>query len=209
MLSEKNNIYLRPFISSLLLLTGFIFHFFHFAFYQHDISPLLWNILAYLPVGIPVLIEAYKCIKNKDIFSEYTLMSIATIGAFCIGEYPEAVSVMLFYTIGEIFQDRAVNRAKQNITSLLNLKSNITFVIRNGQAIATDPKLVQIGDIIEVKVGERVSLDGSLLSPSSACFDTAALTGESTPKTIGEKGSILSGMLSLNKVVHIKVTKPY
>jgi Cd2+/Zn2+-exporting ATPase len=142
-----------------------------------------WYVAAYLPVGLPVLREAVKGIIKSEIFSEFLLMSIATIGAFAIGEYPEGVAVMLFYSVGEVFQTLAVKRAKTNIKSLLDQRPDEVTVIRNNQATTLNAETVNIGDIIQLKAGEKLGLDGELLS-AIASFNTAALTGESKPEAM-------------------------
>ncbi|RYD71285.1 MAG: cadmium-translocating P-type ATPase, partial [Sphingobacteriales bacterium] len=136
------------------------------------------------------------------------LMSIATIGAFAIGEYPEGVTVMLFYTIGELFQMAAVNRAKRNISALLDVRADAANVLRNGKYESINPEKVEIGETIQIKAGEKIPLDGEMLSEKSS-FNTAALTGESKPKTINKGENVLAGMLNLDKVIEIKVTKAF
>lgn len=167
-----------------------------------------WYIIAYIPVGYPVIKEAWEAIKEKSFFNEFSLMSIATIGAFYIGEYPEGVAVMLFYSVGELFQESAVNKAKNNIKALLDIRPDSASVLKNGIYTQTTPEQVTIGEQIIVKAGEKVPLDGILLSESSS-FNTSALTGESTPKTIRKNESVLAGMLNIDKVSEIKVTKKY
>lgn len=167
-----------------------------------------WYIVAYLPVGIPVLKEVWETFLAKDFFTEFSLMSIATIGAFGIGEYPEGVTVMLFYTIGELFQMAAVNRAKRNISALLDVRADVANVLRNGQYENVNPEEVEIGETIQIKAGEKIPLDGEMLSEKSS-FNTAALTGESKPKTINKGENVLAGMLNLDKVIEIKVTKAF
>jgi len=167
-----------------------------------------WYIVAYLPVGVPVLQEVWETFKAKDFFTEFSLMSIATIGAFAIGEYPEGVTVMLFYTIGELFQLAAVNRAKRNISALLDVRADVAHVLRNGRYESASPEKVEIGETIQIKAGEKIPLDGEMLSEKSS-FNTAALTGESKPKTINKGQSVLAGMLNLDKVIEIKVTKAF
>nr|WP_231465625.1 heavy metal translocating P-type ATPase [Pedobacter sp. Leaf132] len=169
---------------------------------------LYWYILAYLPVGVPVLKEVWETFKAKEFFTEFSLMSIATIGAFAIGEYPEGVTVMLFYTIGELFQLAAVNRAKRNISALLDVRADVAHVLRNGKYEDVEPEKVEIGDIIQIKAGEKTPLDGELLSEKSS-FNTAALTGESKPKTINKGDNVLAGMLNIDAVIEIKVTKAF
>lgn len=178
------------------------------AWFQLPGIALLWYLAAILPVGLPVLKEAWECIRAKDIFNEYTLMSMAAAGAFYIGEYPEGVAVMLFYAVGERLQDRAVSKARSNIRALLDMRPETVTVLRKSQSAVCDPRKVAVGEIIEVKSGERVSLDGVLLS-QAACFNTSALTGESMPQQILKDGTVLAGMIPEGQAVRIKTSKPY
>ncbi|WP_432708873.1 heavy metal translocating P-type ATPase [Pedobacter sp.] len=162
------------------------------------------NAIAYLLAGRGVLSQAFTNIKRGDIFNEFVLMSVATLGAFYIGEYSEGVAVMVFYQIGEWFQDLAVDRAKRNIKALLDIRPNQVTVIRNGQAKTINPSLVALGETIEVKPGERVALDGVLKS-ASASFNTAALTGESKPDTKYKGDNVLAGMVNLQTMAEIEV----
>ena len=165
-------------------------------------------IFAYLPVGLPVLKEALESIKKGEIFSEFFLMSIATIGAFVIGEYPEGVAVMLFYSVGEVFQTLAVKRAKANIKTLLDQRPDEVTIFENNVARTIKAEAAKIGDIVQLKSGEKLGLDGELLS-ESASFNTAALTGESVPDTKAKGESVLAGMINLNTVALVKVTTEY
>jgi Cd2+/Zn2+-exporting ATPase len=170
---------------------------------------IVWYVLAYIPVGFPVIKEAFKSIIKGEVFSEFFLMGIATIGAFAIGEYPEGVAVMLFYAVGEVLQTLAVKKAKSNIKSLLDQRPDeVTILNAANQPQTVDAASVKIGEIIQLKPGEKLGLDGKLLS-EKASFNTAALTGESTPdnKTKGE--TVLAGMINLNTVAHIQVTTAY
>nr|WP_255495446.1 heavy metal translocating P-type ATPase [Dysgonomonas sp. 521] len=169
---------------------------------------LAWYITAYLPVGLPVVLEGCKALSNKDFFTEYTLMVIATVGAFFIGEYPEGVAVMLFYAVGELFQENAVNRAKRSISALLDVRPETADVVKGDSLETVSPDNVNIEDIIEVKVGGRVPLDG-ILQSESASFNTAALTGESVPRTIRKGEEVLAGMIATDNVSRIVVTKPF
>jgi Cd2+/Zn2+-exporting ATPase len=168
----------------------------------------VWYIVAYAPVGLPVLKEAIQSITKGEIFSEFLLMCIATIGAFAIGEYPEAVAVMLFYAVGEIFQTLAVKRAKANIKTLLDQRPDEVTIIENNQSKTIKAEVVNIGDIIQLKAGEKVGLDGELLT-ETASFNTSALTGESKPDTKAKGETVLAGMINLNTVAQIKVTTAY
>lgn len=165
-----------------------------------------WYVLAYLPVGWPVLVKGWKAILKGDVFTEFFLMGIATLGAFAIGEYPEAVAVMLFYAIGELFQDAAVNRAKRNIKALLDIRPESASVQRNGQMMTVHPEEVQTGETIQVKPGEKVPLDGKMLSEKSS-FNTSALTGESKPATYNKGENVLAGMVNLDRLIELKVTR--
>lgn len=167
-----------------------------------------WYVAAYLPVGLPVLKEAFQSIKQGEVFSEFLLMGIATLGAFAIGEYPEAVAVMLFYSVGEVFQTLAVKRAKLNIKTLLDQRPDEVTILKNNQAITLKAEAVNIGDIIQLKSGEKLGLDGELLS-ETASFNTAALTGESKPDTKAKGETVLAGMINLNSVSQVKVTTAY
>ncbi|OYU93436.1 MAG: cadmium-translocating P-type ATPase [Bacteroidetes bacterium B1(2017)] len=163
---------------------------------------------AYLPVGFPVLKEALQSILKGEIFSEFLLMSIATVGAFGIGEYPEGVAVMLFYSVGEVFQGMAVKRAKANIKSLLDQRPDEVTILQNNEAKTIKAASANIGDIIQLKAGEKLGLDGELLS-ENASFNTAALTGESKPDTKTKGEIVLAGMINLNTVAQVKVTTDY
>jgi Cd2+/Zn2+-exporting ATPase len=143
---------------------------------------IAWYVVAYLPVGIPVLKEAFESIRNGEIFSEFLLMGIATIGAFAIGEFPEGVAVMLFYAVGEVFQTLAVQRAKKNIKLLLDQRPDEATVMNGEKATVKKASEISIGEIIQLKPGEKLALDGKLIS-DTASFNTAALTGESKPDT--------------------------
>jgi Cd2+/Zn2+-exporting ATPase len=163
------------------------------------------NIIAYLLAGRAVLNLAFRKAVRGDIFNEFVLMSVATLGAFYIGEYSEGVAVMVFYQIGEWFQDAAVNRAKLNIKSLLDIRPNQVTVIRNGQVRTINPSLVTLGETILIKPGERVALDG-LLSTAAASFNTSALTGESKPDTKYQGEPVLAGMVNLQTLAEVEVT---
>lgn len=169
---------------------------------------LTWYILAYLPVGFPVLKEAIQAMTKAEFFTEFLLMSLATIGAFAIGEYPEGVAVMLFYAVGEIFQTLAVRRAKSNIKALLDQRPDQVNVLEDGQIKSVKAEKVQIGALIQLRSGEKLALDGTLLS-ESATFNTAALTGESKPDTKLQGDTVLAGMINLNSVTKVQVTTAY
>lgn len=163
------------------------------------------NAIAYLLAGFSVLGMAFRKVKRGDIFNEFVLMSIATLGAFYIGAYSEGVAVMVFYTIGEWFQDSAVRRAKASIKALLDIRPDEVNVMRNGQMERIHSSEVQMQEIIQMKPGEKVALDGELVSESSS-FNTSALTGESRPDTKYKGEQVLAGMINLNTVSEVKVT---
>lgn len=206
-LSQKRPI-TRTVISFVLLVGGLIMSAAGVSFFENQWIRLGWYVIAYFPVGIPVLKEAWEAIREKDIFNEFTLMSIATIGAFFIGEYPEGVAVMLFYSIGELFQGAAVNRAKRNIGALLDVRPEKASVVRDNGIETVFSEEVSVGDTVEVKPGERVPLDGIMLS-GSAVFNTSALTGESVPRNIKKNEEVLAGMIAVDSVCRIKVTRPF
>ena len=207
----KNSIfqeYWKAGLSFILLISGIIMNALGSSFFHKEYVALIWYIVAYLPVGLPVMKEAWESMKEKDYFSEFTLMIVATIGAFYIGEYPEGVAVMLFYTIGELFQDKAVDKAKRNIGALLDVRPEKALVLRDNSLITESPKNVKVGEIIEIKSGERVPLDGVMLNEVAA-FNTAALTGESVPRNIRKGEEVLAGMIVTDKVIRIRVTRPF
>lgn len=202
-----------PAISSLMLLLGGIaldnyatngptFRWFN------DPWRFIWYVVAYLPVGWPVLRRAWSSSIRGDVFTEFFLMSVATLGAFAIREYPEGVAVMLFYTIGELFQDAAVLRARRSIKALLDVRPDEVTVLKNGKAQVVKAATVAVGDVVQIKPGEKVGLDGTMRS-ASGTFDTAALTGESVPRTIEKGEAVLAGMINRQSLVEMDVTTPY
>lgn len=209
--SAKNNLlseFKLPIISLCLLLIAIAFdNWFPQTWFKGWVR-IIWYVVAYAPVGLPVLKEAFESIAKKEIFSEFLLMCIATIGAFAIGEYPEAVAVMLFYAVGEVFQTLAVKRAKANIKTLLDQRPDEVTILENNQPKTIKAETVNIGDIIQLKPGEKLGLDGELLT-DNASFNTAALTGESKPDTKAKGETVLAGMINLNTVAQVKVTTAY
>ncbi|GEQ87420.1 cadmium/zinc/cobalt-transporting ATPase [Patiriisocius marinistellae] len=207
--SEPNSFktYIPAIISFTMLIIGIALDYFDVAFFK-DWVRIVWYGIAYLPVGFPVLKEGWKNITKGDVFTEFFLMSIATIGAFIIGEYPEGVAVMLFYAVGELFQNAAVNRAKSNIKALLDVRPNEALVYRNNDFLSVNPETVEIGEKIQVRVGEKVPLDGILLSDKGS-FNTAALTGESKPDTIAKGEKVFAGSINMDGVVEIETTKEF
>ena len=195
-------------LSFLLLVGGVILRYLQLPFWMIPGVEVLWFLLAFLPVGFPVMVEVWKSIRQKDIFNEFSLMLLATIGAFCIGEYPEGVAVMLFYSVGERVQHRAVDRARRNIRRLLDVRPEKALVLRQGKEQSVFPGEVEVGEMIMVKPGERIPLDG-LLQEEYALFDPSALTGESLPRTINRGEEVLAGMIVSGQAIRLKVTKPY
>lgn len=175
--------------------------------YSEPIRFLVY-LIAYLPVGFPVIKKAVELGSTGSIFTEYFLMAIATIGAFAIGEYPEAVAVMLFYEVGEFIQHQAVANARSNIKALLDLRPHVAHVLQQDQFVDQNPQTVDIGAQLEVRKGERVPLDGSLLD-AHAELNLAALTGESLPKLIKQGEEILAGAINAGEVFHMQVRKSY
>lgn len=178
---------------------------FGFHFVPGKWIDLAIHTVAFLLAGWKVLDLAFRKAKRGDIFNEFVLMSVATLGAFYIGSFSEGVAVMVFYSIGEWFQDAAVSRAKRNIKALLDIRPDEVTVLRNGRSEVTNPVEIQLGENIQVKPGEKVALDGELVS-ESASFNTSALTGESKPDTRYKGESILAGMINLSTVSEVKVT---
>jgi Zn2+/Cd2+-exporting ATPase len=197
--------YLPAIISFVLLMAGIAMDYFDVAFFKGWLRIALY-ILAYIPVGLPVIKEAFNALMKGEIFTEFFLMSIATLGAFAIGEYPEGVAVMLFYAVGELFQSAAVRRAKDNIKALLDVRPKIASVFRNGSFVEVNPNEVSVDETIQVKVGEKVPLDGTLFS-EKASLNTAALTGESKPQSIQTGENVMAGSINLEGVIEIKTTK--
>jgi len=169
---------------------------------------IIWYIIAYIPVGFPVIKDAFKSISQGDVFSEFLLMTIATVGAFAIAEYPEAVAVMLFYAVGEVFQTMAVSKAQANIKSLLDQRPDEVTILNGNEPQTVKAETVNIGSIIQLKPGEKLGLDGELIS-NTASFNTSALTGESKPDTKNKGETVLAGMINLNTVAQVKVTAAY
>lgn len=164
--------------------------------------------LAYLPVGWPVWKHAWNGMRHGDWFNEFVLMALATVGAFCIGEFAEAVAVMLFYTIGEEFQERAVRQAQSHIDSLLDMKEQQVEVFRNGAWTHDLPEQIQVNETIRLQAGNQIPLDGILLSYKGR-FNTAALTGESVPQSKHHGDALLAGMINEEHVIEMQVTHRY
>ena len=200
--------YIPAIISFVMLMVGIAVDYFDAIPQFQGWIRVVWYTLAYIPVGFPVIKEGWKSLIKGDVFTEFFLMSIATIGAFIIGEYPEGVAVMLFYAVGELFQNAAVNRAKGNIKALLDVRPKEANVFRDGDYISVSPEAVNIGEKIQIRVGEKIPLDGILLS-EKASLNTAALTGESKPDSIQKDAKVYAGSINLESVIEVEVTNTF
>lgn len=210
--SNGNESTLRMFLPSIIsfigLLIALLFDNYFPQSWFNGWFRIVWYVAAYIPVGLPVLKEAYASIGKGAIFSEFFLMGIATLGAFGIGQYAEGVAVMLFYSIGELFQMLAVKRAKLNIKLLLDQRPDVANVVMGQNVIAIKASEVTIGAVIELKPGEKLALDGMLLS-DYATFNTAALTGESKPDSKSKGDTILAGMINGTSIAQVEVTTAF
>ena len=169
---------------------------------------LILMLAAYILLGKDTVLKAVKNVEKGDFFDENFLMTVATLGAIIIGEYPEAVAVMLFYEVGELFQSYAINKSRKSIADMMDIKPEYANVIRDNKSEKVEPDEVQIDEIIEIKPGERVPLDAIIIKGETT-LDTSALTGESIPVEVREGASILSGCINLNALILAKVTKEY
>ena len=169
---------------------------------------LILMLVAYILLGKDTVLKAVKNVEKGDFFDENFLMTIATLGAIIIGEYPEAVAVMLFYEIGELFQSYAINKSRKSIADMMDIKPEYANVIRDNKSQKVDPDEVKIDEIIEIKPGERVPLD-AIIVKGKTTLDTSALTGESVPVEVREGATILSGCININALILAKVTKEY
>lgn len=193
---------------SLALLMGFLLLTFVLSYELTQPVEIGLMAAAYLLAGYPTLERAFRSIKRGDFFNEFTLMSIATLGAFYIGEYSEGVAVMVFYEIGELFQSLAVNRSKRSIKALLDIRPDSVTVMRNGNHEVIHPSDAAVGETIMVKAGEKIALDGTLLT-EKATFNTSALTGESRPATKRAGDAVLAGMINLETVIEMQVSTAF
>ena len=208
-LSENNAGVIEYIKENIMLIIGTLIYLVALAYNGNNNSvSIILFIASYLVIGGDVILTALKNITNGEIFDENFLMSIATIGAFFIGEYPEAVAVMLFYQIGEVFQGYAVNKSRKSISSLMNIRADYANVLRSNNEVKVSPEDVSLNEVILIKPGERVPLDGVVLSGESF-LDTSALTGESVPREIKAGDEILSGEINNSGVLKVRVTKEY
>ncbi len=206
-IEEEQMSWWKIIVSAIMLVSGMLAAHFGWSVFENPVIVAVWYVVSFLFVGVPVMKEAWESVREGDPFSEFMLMTIACLGAFAIGEYPEAVAVMLLYCIGEALQDRAVDRARDNIEELIAFKPTMTRVVIEDKCVEKAPSEVSVGDTIEVKPGERVPLDGTLLS-DLAVMNTAALTGESMPRTIEKGGEVMAGMISVDRVIRLQVIRP-
>ena len=208
-LSENNAGVIEYIKENIMLIIGTLIYLVALAYNGNNNSVyIILFIASYLVIGGEVILTALKNITNGEIFDENFLMSIATIGAFFIGEYPEAVAVMLFYQIGEVFQGYAVNKSRKSISSLMNIRADYANVLRSNNEVKVSPEDVSLNEVILIKPGERVPLDGVVLNGESF-LDTSALTGESVPREIKAGDEILSGEINNSGVLKVRVTKEY
>lgn len=208
-IKENNESVLGYIKDNLMLIIGAVIYIIALLYKGNEnlLSVLLF-VASYLVIGGEVIWIAIKNISRGEIFDENFLMSIASLGAFFIGEYPEAVAVMLFYQIGEMFQGYAVSKSRKSISSLMNIRADYANVLRNGEEAKVDPQNVSIDEVIIIKPGERIPLDGIVLDGTSF-IDTSALTGESVPREITVGDEILSGAINNNGVLKVKVNKEF
>ncbi|GHT73903.1 cadmium/zinc/cobalt-transporting ATPase [Bacteroidia bacterium] len=195
-------------ITLLMLVAGMLLEHLVEAAWFTTYVELAWYLAAYVLVAFPVFRNTLEALKNKSVFNEFVMIVVATIGAFVVREYPEGVAVMLFYRVGEWLQDSAVNKARRNIKALLDLRPDTATVLRNGVYCTVAPETVQVGEVIQIKAGEKAPLDGVLLSTDGS-VNAAALTGESRPRTLHRDDAVLAGMLNLDRVIEVRVTHEY
>ena len=173
-----------------------------------QIVKLSFFALSYVIVGLPIVIKALRNVKNGEVFDENFLMTVATLGAVALGEYPEAVAVMLFFQIGEFFQSYAVSRSRKSIAALMDIRPDFARVQKNGEWAEVSPEEVEKGSIIEIRSGEKIPLDGVIISGDSS-LDISSLTGESLPREVAKGDAVLSGAINLSGVLHVKTTSVY
>jgi Zn2+/Cd2+-exporting ATPase len=202
-----NKEYFRAFASALLLISGIAANYFDMAFFREEIH-FFWFASAYIIVGLPVLRRALYELTRFDFANEFFLMSVATLGAFIIGEYAEAVAVMLFYELGELFQAKAVNRARGNIKALMDLRPLSAMVNRNDEWIMVHPAEIRLEETVMVRRGDKFPLDGEIIS-DFALVNTAALTGESKPVTIHRGEMVRAGSLNLGDIAEVRVLRSF
>ncbi|MEN8433254.1 heavy metal translocating P-type ATPase [Clostridium septicum] len=193
---------------NLRLIIGAIIYAIAMIFQDKSILSVVLFVSSYVLIGGDVVLTAFRNIIRGELFDENFLMTVATLGAFFIGEFPEGVAVMLFYQVGEMFQGYAVNRSRKSITALMDIRADYANLLKEDKEIKVSPEDVNIGDIIIIKPGERVPLDGVVIEGSSF-VDTSALTGESVPREVNKNEEILAGCINTNGVIKVKVDKEF
>lgn len=178
------------------------------AYLTTPLLSLILHLIPYLTIGLPVLIKAFGNIRHGQLFDENFLMTLATVGALAIGEYPEAVFVLLFYEVGELFESLAVGRSRQSIAALMDIRPETATVIRDGKELVVSPEEVLAGETLILRPGDRVPLDGEVLE-GRGCVNTVAMTGESKPRDVSEGDTVWSGFVNETGILRIRVTKPY
>ena len=211
---KQKKVLYRIIASAVLLIAAFLVDRFLIKG-QSLIATLAVYLVPYFIIGYDVLLKAVRNILHGQVFDENFLMAIATVGAVCIGffpntepQYAEAVFVMLFYQTGELFQSIAVGKSRRSITALMDIRPDVAFIERDGALTEVDPEEVKVGDVITVRPGDRVPLDGVVVSGEST-LDTVALTGEAVPRRVQVGDSIISGCVNLNGVLTVRVEKPF
>lgn len=202
-LSRNKQTLIRIAIAAVLLAAGMVLN--HFGFFWIALAAY---VVGYVVVGYDVIIKACKNIARGRVFDENFLMIVASVGAFCIKEFPEAVAVLTLYQLGEVFQRYAVGKSRGSISSLLELRPDCAYVLRNGEEVKVEPEEVSVGDIIVVHVGDRIPLDG-VIESGFTYLDVKALTGESVPVEAKEGDSVLSGSINQSGVIHVRATTEY
>src|SRR5690554_7447591 len=197
--------YTPAIVSFVMLVVGIVLDHLEVPFFSGWVQ-ITWYVIAYIPVGLPVLKQGWDSILKGDFFTEFFLMGIATIGAFALGHYHEGVAVMLFYSVGELFQHAAVDKSTRNIKALLDVRPNVALVFRDNQFTAVHPAEVFVGEKVQVRNGESIPLDGVLLS-DSASLNTAAITGESVPVSSQKNDAVYAGSINVGGVIEVETTK--
>lgn len=201
MTAKQNKVLVRILLSAVLLVVAACLS-------PHGIWKLIAFLIPYAIIGTDVLWKAARNIAHGQIFDENFLMALATVGAFLTGEYPEGVFVMLFYQVGELFQSYAVGKSRQSIADLMDIRPDSANVERDGNLTEVDPEDVSINDVILVKPGEKIPLDGVVLDGSSS-LDVKALTGEAIPRSVRVGDEVVSGCINQRSPLRIRVTKPF
>lgn len=189
-----------------ILISAFLLILFHFIETEDRYTDLMLYLLPYLIVGYDILYKAFLSVKNRQSFDENFLMAVATIGAMALGEYHEGVEVMLFYQIGELFQSYAVGRSRKNIAALMDIRPDYANIEEDGQIVQTDPDDVNVGDVIIVRVGEKIPIDGTVIDGETS-LNTIALTGESRPRDVKTGDEVVSGCINMTSPIRIRTTK--